>query len=185
MSVRNILTKNKTTEVIKMKKSKTRDIAVGGLIAALYAVLTYVAAAFGLAYGPVQFRFSEALTILPVFTPAAIPGLTIGCLIANLGSFNAIDLLFGTAATLLSAISTRALRNVKFKGVPWLAPLPPVIFNAVLVGLEISIFYLDGFTAAGFMISALEVGLGQLAVCYCLGLPLYFVLKKKDNLWQK
>ena len=65
---------------------KVRFLALGAVIAALYAVLTYVAAAVNLAYGPVQFRFSEALTVLPVFTPAAIPGLTLGCVIANLGS---------------------------------------------------------------------------------------------------
>ena len=78
---------------------KVRFLALGAVIAALYAVLTYVAAAVNLAYGPVQFRFSEALTVLPVFTPAAIPGLTLGCVIANLGSpLGVVDWVFGPLA---------------------------------------------------------------------------------------
>ena len=83
---------------------KVRFLALGAVIAALYAVLTYVAAAMNVAYGAVQFRFSEALTVLPVFTPAAIPGLTLGCLIANLGSpLGVVDWVFGTGATLIAA----------------------------------------------------------------------------------
>ena len=86
---------------------KVRFLALGAVIAALYAVLTYVAAAVNLAYGPVQFRFSEALTVLPVFTPAAIPGLTLGCVIANLGSpLGVVDWVFGPLATLLAALAT-------------------------------------------------------------------------------
>jgi len=138
---------------------------------------------FGLSYGPIQVRFSEALTILPLFTPAAIPGLTIGCFIANIGSFNLLDMIFGTLATLIAAVLTYFLRNLKFKKLPLLALFPPVIINAVIIGLEIAFFFLPkGFTMYGFIISALQVGAGQLIACYGLGLPLYFALRSKKIL---
>ena len=88
---------------------RVRFLALGAVIAGLYAVLTYVAAAMNLAYGAVQFRFSEALTVLPVFTPAAVPGLALGCFIANLASpLGVVDWVFGTGATLLAGIGTWA-----------------------------------------------------------------------------
>ena len=167
-----------------MNKNRVKSLTTAGVIAALYAALTYLAATFGIAYGPIQFRFSEALTVLPIFTPAAIPGLTIGCLISNIASFNPIDMLFGTAATLIAAILTRVSRRYTLFKAPLLSLLPPVLMNALLVGLEISIFYLDGFTVGGFLISALEVGLGQLVICYGLGLPLYFALNKHRNIFE-
>lgn len=120
---------------------RVRFLALGAVIAGLYAVLTYVAAAMNLAYGAVQFRFSEALTVLPVFTPAAVPGLALGCFIANLASpLGVVDWVFGTGATLLAGIGTWLVRDVKVKGVPVLAPLPPVIANVVLVGLRLPAF---------------------------------------------
>lgn len=169
-----------------MKSSqKVRFLAQGAVVAALYAVLTYVAAAVNLAYGAVQFRFSEALTILPVFTPAAIPGLALGCFLANLASpLGIVDWIFGTSATLIAAFSTRALRKVRVKGLPILAPLPPVLANMVLVGLEIAclsdagVFGWANFSWAAFGAGALSVGLGELVVCYVLGLPLAAALEK-------
>lgn len=153
---------------------ETKKMAITAVIAALYAGLTYAAAAAGLAYGPVQFRFSEALTILPVFTGAAIPGLTIGCLLGNIFSgYGVVDMVVGTLASLIAAILTRKLRNVKFHGVPWLAPLPPILANAVLVGLEITLFTPETANLTAFLINAAEVGLGQLVICYGAGLPLY------------
>ena len=161
------------------RRSKTEFIITGALIAAAYAGLTYLSNVFGLAYGPIQLRVSEVLTNLPVFTPAAIPGLTVGCFIANIGSFNAADLLFGTFATLAAAWLTYFLRNIKFKEVPILSLLPPVLVNAVVIGFEIACFYLaEGYSFWGFIISAFEVGLGQLIVCYCFGIPFYLVVKK-------
>ena len=159
-------------------KMSTKNLVKGAVIAALYTALTYVAAAINLAYGGVQFRFSEALTILPVFTPAAIPGLTIGCLLSNALSPYPLDMLFGTAASLLAAAGTYLLRNVKVKGVPVLAPLPPVIFNAVIIGAEIAFTMSEGFNWANFFLFAFQVGLGQLVVCYVLGLPLYYAIEK-------
>lgn len=129
-----------------MSKTKNRInfIVTGALIAAAYAGLTFLSNVFSLAYGPVQFRVSEVLTLLPIFTPAAIPGVTVGCFIANIASFNAVDMIFGTAATLIAALLTYALRNITFKGLPLLAMLPPVIVNAVVIGLELAFFYLPG-----------------------------------------
>ena len=161
-----------------MRREKINFVITGALIAAAYAGLTYLSNVFGLAYGPIQLRISEVLTLLPIFTPAAIPGLTIGCFIANIGSFNAADLVFGTAATLAAAILTRALRNIKIKGLPLLAMLPPVIVNAVIIGFEIALFMLDNFSFWGFIISGIEVGIGELIVCYVFGIPFYLVMDK-------
>lgn len=123
-----------------MKKGTLLYLAQAGMIAAIYAALTYLAMALNLAYGSIQFRFSEALTILPIFTPAAVPGLAIGCLIGNLASPYPLDLVFGTAASLIAALLTRAVRKVRIKNVPVLAPLPPVLVNAIIVGLQITLF---------------------------------------------
>lgn len=161
------------------RKEKLNYIITGALIAAAYAGLTHLSNVFGLAYGPIQLRISEILTILPVFTPAAIPGLTVGCFIANIGSFNAADLVFGTAATLLAALLTYMLKSIKIKGVPFLAFFMPVIVNALIIGLEIALFFLpEGATLWGFVISALEVGAGELIVCIGFGTPFYLVMKK-------
>ncbi|MBQ7063904.1 MAG: QueT transporter family protein [Firmicutes bacterium] len=171
-----------------MKNNKfVFQIVTAGLIAALYAVLTYVSSLMGLAYGEVQFRISEALTILPVFTPAAIPGLTIGCFLGNLGSpFGMVDVICGTIATLIAALFSYAVRKVEWKRLPVLAPLGPVLSNAIIVGLEIAWFMPEGFTWAGFLAAAVSVGLGELVICYLLGLPLAVFLHKSGlgaKLW--
>jgi len=164
-----------------MKNSRTIFLVTSALIAALYAGLTYLSALFGIAYGPVQFRISEALTILPVLTPAAIPGLTIGCLIGNLGSpYGIVDILCGTLATAIAAVFTRMCRRVRFKSIPFLSPLAPVIFNALIVGAEITFFLPGGASFTGFLLSAGWVALGELVVCYALGLPLGIALERKN-----
>jgi Predicted membrane protein len=164
---------------MKNQGKSVQFLTQSAMIAAIYAVLTLLAAAVNLAYGPIQFRFSEALTILPIFTPAAIPGLTLGCLISNIWSgYGVADMVFGTLATLLAAVVTRMLRNIRYKNVPWLAPLPPVLFNAVIVGLEIAVLSPGGFVWAGFFSAALSVGAGELVICYALGLPLAAALEK-------
>lgn len=164
---------------------KVRFLAQGAVIAALYAVLTYVAAAMNLAYGPVQFRFSEALTVLPVFTPAAVPGLALGCFLSNLASpLGMVDWVFGTTATLIAALGSRALAGIRVKEIPVLAPLPPVLANAAIVGLEVAClsdaggFAWANFSWAAFGAGALSVGLGELVVCYALGIPLMIALQK-------
>ncbi|MCQ2477649.1 MAG: QueT transporter family protein [Clostridia bacterium] len=160
-----------------MKKS-TKNLVIGAVIAALYASLTLVGNIAGLSYGQIQFRISEALTVLPVFTPAAIPGLAVGCFISNIASFNPIDMIFGTIATLCAAFLSYYARNLCIKKIPVISLLSPVFFNALVVGAEISLFLSEGtVTAIGFLTCAALVGLGELAVCLVLGLPLIFTVR--------
>lgn len=163
-----------------MKNKKLVLLVQGAMIAAVYAAATYLSALLGIAYGPVQFRFSEALTILSVFTPAAIPGLTVGCILGNITSpFGVWDIVFGSAATLAAAIFSRLLRNVKLKGFPLISLIMPVIFNALIVGAEITfLFPSQAPSLTAFIIAALEVGSGELAVCLAGGIPVYYGLKK-------
>ena len=151
------------------------QLATAGVIAALYAVLAYFASIFGIAYGPIQCRFSEALCVLPFLFPAATPGLFVGCLVANLLSpYGALDIIFGSLATLLAAVWTQHTHH------KWLAPLPPVLCNAVIVGAVIS-FQETGFTGAfagAFAYNAVTVGVGEAIACYVLGGVLLTVLPK-------
>ena len=161
--------------------ARVRFLVQAAMIAALYTVLTLVAAMLNWAYGPVQFRFSEAMTVLPMFTPAAIPGLAVGCFLSNVWSnMGVMDMIFGTLATLLAAVATRAARHVRVKGIPVLAPLPPVVCNALIVGLEITLVSPGGFLWPAFLANALSVGAGELVVCYVLGLPLAILLDRLD-----
>ena len=149
------------------------------IIAAAYVALTFISNVFGLAYGEIQFRLSEVLTILPVFTPAAIPGITIGCFIANTLSFNVLDMVFGSIASLAAALLTYLCRNIKFKGLPLLAMFPPVIINALVIGAELAIFFPSRDSLIwSFLFAGATVGLGQLAVCYVLGIPFYLIVEK-------
>ncbi len=163
-----------------MINKKIRFLVEGSIIAAAYAALTL--AIYPLSYGAVQFRFSEALTVLPVFTPAAIPGLTLGCFIANItGPYSWIDAVFGTLATFLASLCTYYTRKIKLRNLPLLSLFFPVLFNAVIIGFEINLFFLpqgEEFTFMGFLISALWVGLGELVVCYLLGTPLYLAISR-------
>ncbi len=163
-----------------MNNKKILHLVHGAMIAAIYAAATYLSSVFALAYGPVQFRISEALTVLAVFTPAAIPGLTVGCILGNLSSpFGVWDIVFGSLATLLAAICARKLRKVTFKSLPLLSILMPVIFNAVIVGAEITfLFPTDAPSLTAFIIAALQVGAGEAAVCLAGGIPLFFAVKK-------
>ena len=162
--------------------ARVQFLVQAAMIAALYTVLTLVAAMLNWAYGPVQFRFSEAMTVLPMFTPAAIPGLAVGCFLSNVWSnMGVMDMIFGTLATLLAAVATRAARHVRVKGIPVLAPLPPVVCNALIVGLEITLVSPGGFLWPAFLANALSVGAGELVVCYVLGLPLAILLDRLDS----
>lgn len=162
-----------------MNKQKTMFLVQGAVIAALYAALTYAAGLVNLAYGSVQFRFSEALTALAVFTPAAIPGLTVGCFLGNLGSpFGMVDIVCGTLATLLASVCSYLTRNIRVKKLPILSLFFPVLFNALIVGAEIAVFLPEGFTVTGYLINALWVGLGELVVCYAGGIPLFLAVGK-------
>ena len=155
-----------------MHKFSTRDLTLAALIAAVYAVLTVTRPIPQ--YSGIQVRLAEALTVLPFLFPAATPGLVVGCFIANLFSPFPLDILFGTAATLFGCWATQYMPS------RWLAPLPPVIFNAVIVGAEIA-WTSVGFTAAfwpAFAFNAFTVGLGELLACYILGSLLIRVLPR-------
>lgn len=165
---------------------KTKNIAIGGMIAAIYVVLTFVANAFGLANYAVQVRFSEALTILPALTVSAIPGVTIGCLISNILTGCALpDIIFGTLATLIGAFGTKLLAKT---GNKWLYPLPPIIANTIIVPLVLIYGY--GLHIAGesdvyaFCYYALTVGIGEVISCGILGLILYGALHKRTDLFE-
>ena len=164
---------NNNTKVI-------RFLATGAIIAAVYAAATYAGAA--LSYMDVQVRFSEALCVLAVFTPAAVPGLTLGCLISNIGSpLGPVDLVIGTLASLIAALLGRQLRHFQWRGLPLLAPLPAVLVNALMIGGELCILLPlpNGQSRLiFFLICAGQVGLGQFAACYLCGLPLYMALKR-------
>lgn len=150
---------------------KVLFICHAAMIAALYVVLTLVASSIDLASGNVQVRFSEALTILPFFTPAAIPGLTIGCLLSNLiTGCVPLDILFGTIATLLGAVGSYALR-----GHQWLVPLPPILANVIIVPWVLRFGYGMPLPIPFMM---LTVGIGEIVSCYVLGMILLFALKK-------
>ncbi|MBR5190814.1 MAG: QueT transporter family protein, partial [Clostridia bacterium] len=124
-----------------MNKRKTMFVVESAIIAAIYAGLTYLAGILGVAYGGIQFRFSEALTILAVFSPAAIPGLTIGCFLGNITSpYGIVDIICGTLATLIAAVLSYKTRNIKFKDLPLLSAIFPVLSNAIIIGLEITLF---------------------------------------------
>ena len=155
-----------------MKDSKVLFLCRAAIIAALYVVLTYVANALGLANGSVQVRFSEALTILPFFTPAAIPGLFVGCLLSNILTGCAIpDIIFGSIATLLGALGTYALR----KKSPWLAPVAPIVANTVIVPFVL----LYAYGVQPLWLSFITVGAGEIISCGILGMLLLFALKKR------
>lgn len=160
-----------------MKNSKTLFIAQAAVIAALYVVLTMLANSLGLANYAVQLRFSEALTILPFFTPAAIPGLFLGCLISNLLTGAIIwDIVFGSLATLLGAVGTWLLRPRKQPSqLRWLTPLPPIIANTLIVPFVLYYAYHIPGSVPYFM---LTVGIGEILSCGVLGMLLLLTLQK-------
>lgn len=161
--------------------NKTKKLVFTALIAAAYAVVTLVIAPFS--FGAVQLRISEALTILPVFTPCAIWGLSLGCLITNIFSpFGIIDMVFGTLATLIAAFLSYKVRNIKFKGFPILAPVFPIISNAIIIGAVTA--FMAELNFSGFLINAGLIALSEGVSCYLLGIPFYFAFKailKKSN----
>lgn len=140
------------------------------MIAALYVVLTFLANSLGLASSAIQIRFSEALTVLPYFTPAAIPGLFVGCLLSNILTGCALpDIIFGSLATLIGAVFTRKIRKYK-----WLAPVPPILANAVIVPFVL----LYAYGIRPLWLSFVTVTIGEMISCGVLGMILLFSLQK-------
>lgn len=146
--------------------TKTKYLTHAAIIAAIYVVITMIFAP--ISYGQVQVRISEALTVLPYFTPAAIPGLFVGCIIANIyGGGGLVDILFGSLATLLAAFLSYKMPKKS------LVPLPPVIINAIVIG-----FILHFIANVPLFITMAWVGLGQLIACYGIGYPLIILFEK-------
>ena len=159
----------------QVKTPQTKFWIQAALIAAIYATLTIVLGSFG--YGPIQFRIAEALTILPALTPAGIPGLFVGCMVANiLGPYGMLDMVLGGGATLIAAILSYKLRKR-----PLLVPLPPVLVNAVVIGCML--YYAYGVPMSLLACMA-TVGVGQLVSCYVLGYPLLKILSKYENIFK-
>ena len=146
------------------------SLVQAAMIAALYIVLTFIANALGLANQAIQVRFSEALTILPYFTPAAIPGLFVGCLLSNLLTGCALpDIIFGSLATVVGAYFTYKLRKYK-----WLAPIPPIAANAIVVPFVL----LYAYVIKPLWFSFITVTIGEIISCGVLGMLLLFTLNK-------
>lgn len=157
-------------------KIKTKGLVYSAIIAAIYAAVTLTL--YITSFGVVQFRFAEALTVLPFFSSYAVPGLFLGCIITNIVSpMGTPDLIFGSLATLIAAIITYYIGKSSIKYKEYLAPLPPVISNALIVGMMLH--YTISWPS---LASILQVGLGEVVCCYGLGLPLLLFINKKDNI---
>ena len=163
-------------------KLTVRDITFAALVGALYVTMCYFGNIFGLTFGIFQFRFAEALTVLPFLCPTAAWGLFAGCVLANLLSpYGLPDLIFGSLATLTAGLLTARCGN------RWLAPLSPVICNGLVVGALLA-WSETGFTAAfpgAFAFNALSVGGAELLVCYILGMPLLELLARSRVMPQR
>lgn len=183
---RKFLTLNHTTkgQCNMQKNTGTRQIAIGGLIAAAYVALGVALAP--LSFGAIQVRLAEVLTLLPLFTPFAAAGVTVGCLITNIiglamgaNIIGVYDILFGTAATFIAAVITYRCRRLTIRDVPVVSALAPVVINAVVVGAELTVVMsANGFEPGIFVFNLISVGAGQAVACLVIGLPLVQYLKK-------
>ena len=151
----------------------TRRIAHGAIIAAVYVVLCIIFQP--ISYGPAQFRIAEALTIMPLFTPAAIPGLFVGCILANIiGQGVIMDVIFGSLATLIGAVLGYLLRRNR-----WLVPIPAVVANALIIPFVLRYGY--GFTDVPIALEMVYILAGEVVGCYILGEVLATILMPHKN----
>nr|WP_298735890.1 QueT transporter family protein [uncultured Subdoligranulum sp.] len=168
-------------------RTSVRRMVRCAVIAAVYVVLCLVLAPFS--YGAVQVRVAEALCLLPVFGAEYIVGVTLGCFLANLFGSTIIDVVFGTLATLLACLVTYRLRHLRIKGLAIPASLPPVFFNAVIVGIEITVFFTD-YTVMSAPLwllcvsNGISVGIGELVSCTVLGVALVKLIESNAALKQ-
>ena len=159
-----------------MKSKTIRFITFNALIAALYVAVTYGGSPAS--YGYAQYRMSEALNVFCIFTPAAIPGVTLGCFIGNiLSPYGIIDMISGSLTTLIAAVLMYLFRNIKVFNFPALSMLMPAVANGIVIGAVIS--YIDGVP---FWITSTGVAAGEIAVMFTLGAVLYYALKKAPQL---
>ncbi len=170
-----------------MKKTNAKTLVRIAVIAAIYTAISVALAP--ISYGMLQVRVSEALTLLPVIMPGATLGVIIGCFLTNLiGVFTganilgALDVVFGTFATICAAICTLKLRNIRMYNLPIMSALPPIFFNAVIIGLELTFLFTGGFDLIVFLTQAAWVGLGQAISCLGLGLILVRTIEKTPTL---
>lgn len=165
--------KTKLKELLQLKNKSIRHLVYGATVAALYVVLTYLSSLLGLSSGAVQLRLSEALCVLPVFMPSAVPGLFIGCIIANLVSGSVpLDIVFGSIATLIGAVGTRLLRKK-----PILSLIPPIVSNTLIVPPVVFLLYESEATLA---FTYFGVFIGEAVSCGVFGYILYRALKKNS-----
>ena len=170
-----------------MKNRSVRKLTQAAIIAALYAALTIMQNILvpGSASMAVQFRVSEVLTILALFTPSAIPGLTVGCIIANISSLSSIgafDMIFGSIASCLAALAMYKFRNARLFKIPFVSLLMPALMNGIIVGFEIDFFFVNtySFDLTDFLIQGGLVAVGEIAVLFVLGLPLFVAIEKRN-----
>lgn len=153
----------------------TKFLIQAAVIAAVYATLTIML--MPISYGVMQIRVSEALTVLPYFTPAAIPGLFIGCIVSNMvGPYGLMDMVLGSSASLIAAVCSYYLRSK-----PLLVPLPPVIANGIIIG---SMLYFAYGVPLPLLACILWVAVGELIACYVIGYPLLRILKKYKKIFE-
>ena len=165
-----------------MKNKKMQYIARAALVAALYVALTHLSGALGIASGAIQIRFSEALCVLPFFMPSAVPGLFVGCIIANLTlPTGAViwDIIFGSLATLIGAFFASKLKN------KWLIPIPTVIANTVIVPIIVLFCYTDksAWSVPTYLFGVVGVLVGEIISAYVFGVILFSALNKHKNIF--
>ena len=160
-----------------MRKKSTLYLTRGALVAALYVALTYLATLFGLSSGVIQFRFSEALCVLPIFMPEAVLGLNVGCLLSNIISGCVIwDIIFGTLATLIGALGARLIRRLPNR-LMWLSTLPTILANSLIVPFVL--LYAYG-ASGGYFYFMLTVFIGEAVCAGIFGSILYYTLNNSD-----
>ena len=169
--------------------NKTSNLTKQAMIAAIYTAVSIALSAF--TFGTVQIRVSEALTLLPIFAFGNIWGVTIGCFLTNLIGFftganilGGLDIIFGTLTTFAAALTTYMLRKIRIKKLPVLSAIPPILFNAVVIGWELCMVISGGFNPLVFTAQALSVGAGQLISCGVIGLAMVKYVEKHDALKQ-
>ena len=167
-----------------MKNLSVRKLARCAVVAAIYVVLCM--ALQPLSYGAVQVRVAEALCLLPVFGAEYIAGVVLGCFLANLLGSTIVDVIFGTLATLLACLVTYQLAKVRVKGLAIPASLPPVVFNAVIIGIEIAVMFPDPSSTAPLWLACItngiSVGVGELISCTVLGVLLVKIIESNAAL---
>lgn len=163
------------------RSMSVKKLARCAMIAALYTVLCLTLQP--LAFGPVQLRFAEALVLLPVFGPEYILAGTLGCFLSNLLGSTLPDVVFGTLATLLACLATYALRKKRVRGLALPAAVPPILFNALIVGPELAFFFSDGPATLPLILwNGFTVALGEVAACGVLGVALVKLIETNAGL---